>query len=84
MHLRTVSCAVFQWSCCCFPVLQVEGMELLVDAYHGGELTALEDAEEVLGKLIGYQVRALIDCCCSTTTSLYRHIVTAATTVGRK
>jgi hypothetical protein len=33
-------------------------MELLVDAYNGGELTALQDAEEVLSKLTGYQVRA--------------------------
>lgn len=35
---------------------QVEDMEWLVDAFHGGELTALEDAEAVLGKLTGYQV----------------------------
>jgi hypothetical protein len=27
-----------------------------VDAFNGGELTALEDAEEVLGKLMGAQV----------------------------
>jgi hypothetical protein len=37
-------------------VVQVEGMELMVDAFNGGELTALQDAEEVLGRLMGYQV----------------------------
>jgi hypothetical protein len=31
-------------------------MELMVDAFNGGELTALQDAEEVLGRLMGYQV----------------------------
>jgi hypothetical protein len=31
-------------------------MELMIDAFNGGELTALQDAEEVLGKLMGYQV----------------------------
>lgn len=36
---------------------QVEGMEWLVDPFNQGELTALEDAEEVLGRLIGYQVK---------------------------
>lgn len=36
-------------------------MEWLVDAFNGGELTALEDAEEVLGKLMGAQVR-LVGC----------------------
>jgi hypothetical protein len=37
-------------------------MEWLVDAFNGGELTALEDAEEVLGKLLGAQVRLLVLC----------------------
>ncbi|KAF6256703.1 Transglutaminase-like superfamily-domain-containing protein [Scenedesmus sp. NREL 46B-D3] len=36
---------------------QVEGMELMVDAFNGGQLTALQDAEEVLGGLMGYQVK---------------------------
>lgn len=36
--------------------VQVEGMEFMVDAFNGGELTALQDAEEVLGRLIGHQV----------------------------
>lgn len=31
-------------------------MEWLVDPFNGGELTALEDAEEVLGRLMGAQV----------------------------
>jgi hypothetical protein len=35
---------------------QVEGMELMVDAFNGGELTALQDAEGVLGRLMGYEV----------------------------
>jgi hypothetical protein len=35
-------------------------MEWLVDAFNGGELTALQDAEEVLGKLTGYQVRLAV------------------------
>lgn len=39
-------------------MLRPEGMEWLVDAFNGGELTALEDAEALLGKLTGYQVRA--------------------------
>jgi hypothetical protein len=43
-------------------VLQVEGMELMVDAFNGGELTALQDAEEVLGRLIGYQVIHGVPC----------------------
>lgn len=42
-------------------LLQVEGMEWLVDPFNQGELTALEDAEEVLGRLIGYQVGAATD-----------------------
>lgn len=36
-------------------------MEWLVDPFNQGELTALEDAEEVLGRLIGYQVSAATD-----------------------
>lgn len=39
-------------------MLRPEGMEWLVDAFNGGELTALEDAEALLGKLTGYQVGA--------------------------
>eukprot|EP00775_Hariotina_reticulata_P007886 gene7886-8082_t len=35
----------------------VEDIEWLVDAFNGGELTALQDAEEVLGRLTGYQVK---------------------------
>jgi hypothetical protein len=43
---------------------QVDGIEWLVDAFNGGELTALKDAEEVLGKLMGAQVspKALSHC----------------------
>jgi hypothetical protein len=37
-------------------------MEWLVDPFNQGELTALEDAEEVLGKLIGYQVGGCCAC----------------------
>jgi len=33
-------------------------MEWLVDAFNGGELTALQDAEEVLGGLMEQQVGA--------------------------
>jgi hypothetical protein len=39
---------------------QVEGMELMIDAFNGGELTALQDAEEVLGRLMGYQVSIVL------------------------
>ena len=37
-------------------------MEWLVDPFNGGELTALEDAEEVLGRLMGAQVCVLGTC----------------------
>lgn len=42
-------------------MLQVDGIEWLVDAFNGGELTALEDAEEVLGKLMGAQVNTALN-----------------------
>lgn len=46
-------------TCLCRPC-QVEGMEWLVDAFNGGELTALQDAEELLGRLMGYEVRQML------------------------
>lgn len=54
----TMGClGVWDVSCVlCLPVLQVEGMEWLVDAFNQGELTALEDAEEVLSRLMGARV----------------------------
>jgi hypothetical protein len=36
---------------------QVDDLQLLVDPFNDGALTALEDAEEVLTKLIGQQAR---------------------------